>query len=252
MSTPKKSHLSISAFFPCYNDQGSIKKLVEDTIATLLNITSDFEVVVVDDGSKDRSRSILKQLSKKHPQLKLIFHKENQGYGGALKSGFKYSTKEMIFYTDGDGQYDVKELPLLLSLMTEDVSFINGIKMSRHDPTYRIIIGNCYSLVARWLFWLPVYDVDCDYRLIRREIIDKLDLKSNSGSICVELVKKSQRVGAKFRQISVHHYKRDFGQSQFFRIDRLLSTLSELFQLWIKLILIDKILKVKPHASFRV
>ncbi|OGM27025.1 hypothetical protein A3D00_01980 [Candidatus Woesebacteria bacterium RIFCSPHIGHO2_02_FULL_38_9] len=227
---------SISILFPCYNDQGSIGKLIEDADRVAKTLTNDHEVVVVDDGSTDKSREILKKLqTSRYPKLKLVFHKKNQGYGGALRSGFKAAKKELIFYTDGDGQYDVRELPLLFDLMTKDVSFVNGIKMTRHDLTYRIFIGNLYSFIARWAFWLPVYDVDCDFRLIRREIIRKLDLKVKSGAICVELVKTSQRAGAKFRQVSVHHYEREHGQSQFFRADRIFSTLKEFSILWFKL-----------------
>lgn len=231
---------SVSVFFPCYNDEKSIGELVEKAIKVLKTITADFEVIVVDDGSQDKSRKLLRQLAKKFPFLKLVFHKKNQGYGGALRSGFRAATKDLVFYTDGDGQYDVEELSLLLQLMTPDVNFINGLKMSRRDPTYRIFLGNLYSFVVRWLFWLPISDVDCDFRLIRKSLLDKLKLKSNSGSICVELVKKAQRAGGKFRQVSVHHYERRFGQSQFFRLERLLATLKELVVLWLDLIVKDK------------
>lgn len=237
----KPKTYSISVFFPCYNDAESIKRLVEDAFLILKKLTPDYEIIVVDDGSTDSSRQVLKKLSLRHHRLKLVFHERNLGYGGALRTGFKTATKELVFYTDGDGQYDVKELPILLSLMTKDVDFINGIKMSRHDPTYRIFIGNLYSFVARWLFFLKTYDVDCDFRLIRQELLKKLDLKSNSGSICVELVKKAQRAGGKFRQVSVHHRERKWGQSQFFRIGRILTTFFELGRLWIKLMVIDKV-----------
>jgi len=230
-----KTH-GISMFFPCYNDSKSIGKLVENSFSTLAKITENHEVIVIDDGSQDNSREVLKRLQKKYNKLKLVFHEQNKGYGGALKSGFAKSTKDLVFYTDGDGQYDVNELPLLLSLMTNDVNFVNGIKMDRKDPTYRIIFGNAYSLIARWFFWLPIYDVDCDFRLIRSSLLKKV----NSGSICVELVKKAQRAGGKFRQISVHHYERRWGESQFFRIDRLFSTFKELSLLWFKIMVISR------------
>lgn len=234
---------SISVFFPCYNDSKSIKKLVEDAFIILRQLTNNYEIIVVDDASVDNSPKILANLSKKHRKLKIIYHKKNKGYGGALKSGFNNTSKDLVFYTDGDGQYDVKEIPLLLSLMTPDVNFVNGIKMARNDPNYRIIIGNLYSFIARWLFWLPVYDVDCDFRLIRKELIDKLNLRNSSGAICIELVKKAQRAGAKFRQVSVHHYERKWGQSQFFHPSRLLTTAWELSHLWVKLMIFDKFLK---------
>lgn len=230
-----KSPLGISIFFPCYNDSKSIVKLVENAFLVVKKFTTDYEVIVVDDASKDDSRRCLLDLSKKYTNLKLVFHEKNKGYGGALQSGFKTATKDLVFYTDGDGQYDVQELSLLLVLMTDDVDFVNGIKMSRKDPTYRIFMGNFYSFISRWLFWLPIYDVDCDFRLIRQTILKKIKLKINNGAVCVELVKKAQRAGANFRQISVHHYERRHGKSQFFRFSNLLLTFKELVGLWIKL-----------------
>ena len=231
---------SISVFFPCYNDEKTIAKLVKNVFLILPSLSKDYEVIVIDDASKDKSVDILKKLQKKYPKLKLVFHKINQGYGGTLRSGFEKSRKELIFYTDGDGQYNVNELPILLNLMTYDTDFVNGIKMVRRDPTYRIFFGNLYSFIARWLFCLPTYDVDCDFRLIRKKIIDKIHLTSNSGAICVELVKKCHLIGARFRQVSVHHYQRRYGNSQFFRISRILSTFKELLALWFELVLLKK------------
>ncbi len=238
----KKSPLpSISVFFPCYNDSHSIGRLIDDAHETLGDLVSEYEVIVIDDGSSDGSQQVLKDYLEKYPEtFRPIFHKKNQGYGGALKDGFKNARYDLIFYTDGDGQYDVTELPLLYSLMTKDVNFVNGIKMERQDFAYRVIVGNFYALCMRWFFLLPIFDVDCDFRLIRRSVIEKLSLSSNSGSICVELVKKAQRAGAKFRQVSVHHYPRIYGQSQFFRLDRLMATFSELSKLWWKLMIIGR------------
>lgn len=229
---------SISVFFPCYNDAQTIGGLVEKAIATLNKITNKYEVIVVEDGSSDDSREVLRGLAKKYPLVfRPVYHARNRGYGGALKSGFKKARYDLIFYTDGDGQYDVCELPLLYSLMTRDVNFVNGIKMERQDFAYRVIVGNFYALLMRWAFFLPIYDVDCDFRLIRRSLIEKLNLKSSSGSICVELVKKAQKAGARFRQVSVHHYPRKYGESQFFKPMRLVKTLMELVPLWWKLII---------------
>ncbi len=231
---------SISVFFPCYNDAKTIGGLVTDALNTLRKITKNYEVIVVNDGSPDNSAEVLADLSKKYKHLKVVTHKKNRGYGGALRSGFATAKKSLVFYTDGDAQYDVKELPLLLSLMTSDVNFVNGIKMRRGDDEYRVIAGNLHKFTSRWLFWLPIYDVDCDFRLIRKSIVDRLRLKSNSGSICIELVKKAERAGGIFRQVSVHHYDRKHGQSQFFRLDRILITYLDIARLWLRLMVWDK------------
>lgn len=227
----------VSIFFPCYNDHKSISGLVEGAFSIIKKYTNKYEIIVIDDASQDSSRKVLEALAKRYPKLRLIFHEKNLGYGGALKSGFKNAKYDLVFYTDGDGQYDILELPILLSLMTKDVDFINGIKMTRHDPSYRIVVGNIYSMVIRWLFWTPIVDIDCDFRLIRKRIIKKIDLHCLSGAICIELVKKSQLAGAKFRQVSVHHLHRKFGISQFFRVNRILSTFKEIIVLWLNLII---------------
>src|SRR3989344_1517472 len=224
---------SISVFFPCYNDVHTIGGLVEKALIILPTLTDKFEVIVIDDGSSDGSQKLLRDLAKKYPNIfRPIFHRMNQGYGGALKDGFKSARYDLVFYTDGDGQYDVSELPLLFSLMTHDVNFVNGIKMERQDFAYRVIVGNFYALLMRWAFLLPIYDVDCDFRLIRKSLLRKINLKSDSGSVCVELIKRAQKAGAKFRQVSVHHYPRKYGESQFFKPMRLLKTFKELVPLW--------------------
>jgi len=234
----KKSLPSISVFFPCYNDSLSIGKLIDDAHELLPTLADKYEVIVIDDGSCDGSQQVLREYKKKYPKtFRPVFHSKNKGYGGALKDGFKNARYDLVFYTDGDGQYDVSELPLLFSLMTKDVNFVNGIKMERQDFAYRVIVGNFYALCMRWAFMLPIYDVDCDFRLIRRTLLSKLSLKSDSGSICVELVKKSQKAGARFRQVSVHHYPRKFGNSQFFNPRHLIKTFGEIIPLWWKLMI---------------
>jgi glycosyltransferase involved in cell wall biosynthesis len=231
---------SITAFFPCYNDGKIIGDLVLEAERQLQQLTDDYEIIVVNDGSTDDSAAVLRALEPRVPRLKVVTHRRNRGYGGALRSGFAAATKDVVFYTDGDGQYDVRELPVLLMLLTDDTDFVNGIKMTRQDPSYRVHIGNLHRFVMRWSFWLPVNDVDCDYRLIRRSILDRIELRSNSGSICVELVKNAQRAGAEFREVSVHHYARKWGESQFFRPGRILRTYLDLAGIWLQLMVVDK------------
>lgn len=231
---PIKKH-SISVFFPCYNDAGSIGNLIKTAFKILPKLTKDYEVIVVNDGSIDKSSEILKGLRLKFKRLRVINHKKNIGYGGALKRGFKESTKEIVFYTDGDGQYDVKELPILVSLLSADVDFVNGIKLIRRDPVHRIFLGNLHRFITRWFFWLPITDVDCDFRLIRRSVLKRIRLESNTGAICVELVKKAEGIGAKFREVEIHHYERQWGKSEFFKLEKIISTYIDLILLWIKL-----------------
>ena len=231
---------SISVFFPAYNDAHSIGKLVENALEVLPCLTDDYEVIVINDGSADNTQEVLSQLQTKHKELRIVEHETNRGYGGALRSGFNAASKELVFYTDGDAQYDVRELLKLYPLLTENVDVVNGYKLERTDKINRKIIGGFYNRLAHFLFSLPIRDVDCDFRLIRRAILGKIALHSTSGSICVELVYKLRKAGANFEEVGVNHYARQYGQSQFFTFRRVSKTLLDFFLLWLKLIVARK------------
>jgi glycosyltransferase involved in cell wall biosynthesis len=222
-------------FFPCYNDGKTIGDLVVEAERQLQQLTDDYEVIVVNDGSSDESAEVLRGLAARMPRLTVITHERNRGYGGALRSGFGAATKDLVFYTDGDGQYDVRELPVLLMLLTDDTDFVNGIKMTRQDPAYRVHAGNVHRFVMRWSFWLPIHDVDCDFRLIRRRILDGIELRSNSGSICVELVKHAQRAGAGFREVSGPPLRAEVGEVAVLQPGRILPDVSAHRQIWSEL-----------------
>lgn len=238
MATPHK--YSISIFFPCYNDKGTIATMVLEAKRVAQQLTDDFEIIVIDDGSTDGSRDLLLQLQHTVSQLKLVFHDSNKGYGGALRSGFAAATKDLVFYTDGDAQYDVKELPLLFEKLTNDIDVVNGYKIKRADPLHRIIVGSLYQYGMRWVFWMPIKDPDCDFRLIRRKVFDNVELKSNTGTITIELVKKIQNAGFRFAEIGVSHHFRIYGTSQFFNFKRVFKTLLILIPLWFELVMFAK------------
>jgi len=228
----------LSVFFPAYNDAPSLPGLIEKTFAVLERHARDFEVIVVNDGSADETGAVLESLSKVHgPRLRVITHPENRGYGGALRTGFEAATKDFVFYTDGDGQYDVGELPTLLDAVWPDVGLINGYKTRRHDPWHRIAIGAVYNQFARFLFGVKLRDIDCDFRLIRRSLIERAKLSSSSGTICVELVKKLEASGMRVVEVPVSHFPRQHGRSQFFRVKSLAATFSQLCQLYFRLVL---------------
>jgi glycosyltransferase involved in cell wall biosynthesis len=227
---------SISAFFPCYNDAGTIATMVVLTDMILRDLTDDYEIIVVDDGSVDASRRVLRDLEGRYDRLRLVFHEKNRGYGGALRSGFAAASKELIFYTDGDAQYDPQELKLLMPKLREGIGWVNGYKIGRSDPLHRRIIGRVYHWMVKLAFGLKLRDVDCDFRLIRSSIFDKVALESDSGMICVEMVKKFQDAGFVFAEVPVHHYHRAYGKSQFFNLRRIFRTGVGLCLLWWKLV----------------
>jgi glycosyltransferase involved in cell wall biosynthesis len=227
----------MTAFFPAYNDSGTIASMVVVADMTLRKLADDYEIIVVNDGSPDHCGEILADLQTRYPQLRVVTHEKNRGYGGALRSGFANATKDLVFYTDGDAQYDPRELTVLYDALTDDVDVVNGYKIHRNDPINRKIIGRLYHHVVRTAFGLKLRDVDCDFRLIRRRVFDIVHLESDSGIICVELMRRIQDGGFRLTQVPVHHYHRVFGISQFYNWGRVWRTGVDLLSLWYRLVL---------------
>src|SRR5512133_1971903 len=166
----------LSIFFPACNDAATIPSLVIAAVHTASRLTPDFEVLVINDGSTDATAAMADELARVYPQVRVVHHERNRGYGGALRSGFTAATKEYIFYTDGDGQYDPREMERLWERLDAGVDVVNGFKISRSDPLHRILIGRVYHHTVKLLFGLKVRDVDCDFRLMRRAIFDRVHL----------------------------------------------------------------------------
>lgn len=248
---------SISIFFPFLNDWGTVGSLIGLSIATVSKLTSDWEIIIVNDGSKKEDREALGMVAefynakfkmqnaklqfkiknfKNRERIKIVDHEKNRGYGGALRSGIAASTKDLIFYTDCDAQYDPRELRLLYEKMKPEVGMVNGYKIKRNDPWFRIVAGRMYHYIVKFAFGIPVRDTDCDFRLMRREIFSNIKLFENTGTICVELVKKIDRAGYPITEVPVHHFWRTSGKSQFFNFKRLYKTGTNLLKLWWKLI----------------
>ena len=227
---------SLSVFFPAYNDAGTIASLCLVAHMTARKITDDYEVIVVEDGSPDHTGELLDEMALHFPWLKVVHHAKNRGYGGALRSGFEAATKDLVFYTDGDAQYDPRELVKLYEAFSADVDFVNGYKIGRSDPVHRIVIGRVYHWFVKTVFGLRLRDVDCDFRLMRRGVFEKVVLTRSSGVICVELMKKVQDYGFRLAEVPVHHFHRSYGKSQFFNVPRVGRTLLDLMKLWWELV----------------
>ena len=236
MTAPVPRTPGLSVFFPAYNDSGTIASLVITAIQTARRLTPDFEVIIVNDGSADTTAEIAEELARTYPEVRVVHHERNRGYGGALRSGFAAATRDLVFYTDGDAQYDPAEMQALWEALRDDVDLVNGYKISRSDPLHRIVIGRVYHHTVKLLFGLRVRDVDCDFRLMRRAIFERVSLQKNSGVICLEMMKKIQDAGFRIAEVPVHHYHRAYGRSQFFNFRRLFRTAVDVFRLWFVLV----------------
>jgi glycosyltransferase involved in cell wall biosynthesis len=236
-SSSTREPVGLSVFFPAYNDSGTIASLVIAAVQTASRLTPDFEVLVINDGSADSTAEIIDELARVYPEVRAIHHEKNRGYGGALRTGFASASKEWIFYTDGDAQYDPRELTRLWEKKGPSVDLVNGYKISRSDPLHRIVIGRIYHHTVKLLFGLKVRDVDCDFRLIRRSIFGRVELTKSSGVICLEMMKKITDAGFSIVEVPVHHYHRAYGKSQFFNFPRLARTAVDVFKLWRELVL---------------
>jgi glycosyltransferase involved in cell wall biosynthesis len=239
-----RSHASppsgLTFFFPALNDAGTIGSLVIQAVQTASRLTPNFEVIVIDDGSQDATGAIIDELARTYPQVRAIHHPKNRGYGGALRTGFASATKSLIAYTDGDGQFDPTELEVLWRQLTPEIDMVTSYKISRSDPFHRIVIGRVYHHFVKVLFRLRVRDVDCDFRLMRREIFDRVELEKDTGVICLEMMRKIQDAGFRIVEVPVHHYHRTHGRSQFFNLGRVYRTGIDVMKLWIQLVLLGR------------
>src|SRR5919106_761000 len=230
--------VGLSFFFPAYNDGGTIASLVIRAVQAIGRLTPDFEVIIVNDGSEDATAEIANELARTYPQVKVVHHQVNRGYGGALRTGFATATKDLIAYTDGVAQYDPSEVAALWQRLTPDADMVNGYKISRADPLHRIVIGRIYHHTVKLLFRLQVRDVDCDFRLMRREVFDRVRLERDTGVICLEMMRKIQDAGFRIVEVPVHHYHRAHGHSQFFNFRRIFWTGVDVLKLWVQLVLL--------------
>lgn len=227
---------SLSVFFPAYNDSGTIASMIVQAVMAARTLTPDYEVIVVNDGSPDQTGEVLSELASLYPTLRIVTHANNRGYGGALQTGFASASKDLIFYTDGDAQYDPREMTRLWAAMRDDVDWVNGYKISRSDPLHRVVIGRIYHHTVKLLFGFRVRDVDCDFRLVRRAVFDRVRLEKTSGVICLEMMKKFHDFGFRVAEVPVHHFHRAYGRSQFFNYRRLFRTAIDVAKLWLELV----------------
>jgi glycosyltransferase involved in cell wall biosynthesis len=202
---------SLSVVLPVYNEEDNIYDVIKPVFDTLSSITSDFEIIAVDDGSVDGTAKILEELQSSNTRLKVIRHPENKGYGATLASGFKKAEKELIFVMDADRQFNIAEFTKFLPYI-EDYDIVAGFRTKRRDPLYRCILGTCFNFIVRILFGIKIKDINCGFKLYKRDLPQRMDLVTAGALINTEILALAQRNKAKIKEVGINHYPRIYGK----------------------------------------
>jgi len=222
---------SISAFFPVLNEEGTVEKLTLDLLAVLRPRFQDLEVIIVDDGSTDRTGEIADRLqARNNGFVRVIHHPRNRGYGNALKAGFDASRYDLVFFTDGDYQFDLQDLDRALALIP-DCDIVAGYRLNRQDPRLRLFLARGYNRLVRLLFGLRLRDIDCSFKLFRRPALEKIDIEGRGYIIDTELMVKARKQGLRIKEFGVQHLPRTSGKSKV-KMKHIFVTLREVAGLW--------------------
>ncbi len=239
MATENTKKISLSVFFPCYNEAGNITRLVEQTQQILPQVSDDYEIIIVNDGSRDGTAEIADNLAEKNERVRVIHHDTNKGYGCALRSGFTAASKEYVFYTDGDGQFDITEIAKVVELMTTiegGCDIVSCYRANRSEGVIRKLNSWCWSSLISIMFNMSYKDVDCAFKLYKRQIFDDFDLKSAGALIDTEILARAARKGCKIIQMPVRHYPRCYGSSTGANPLVIAKAFYELFGLWLDIV----------------
>lgn len=202
---------SLSVVYPAFNEEACIERTVKETIETMERLGYDYEIIVVNDGSKDRTKEILDSLAGE--RVRAIHFPQNRGYSPALREGFGAATKENIFYSDSDLQFDIAEIPRLVELI-DSCDIAVGFRIDRQDPPQRKFAAKVYNLMARTIFGIKgVRDIDCAFKLFRKHVFDKIEIHSEQFVFDTEILAKAAFYGFTVKEVGVSHLPRAGGQS---------------------------------------
>jgi glycosyltransferase involved in cell wall biosynthesis len=245
------STLGISAVLPAFNEEAIIERTVKHVAGVLGRLTSDYEVIVTNDGSRDRTAAVLTALQEREPELNLrvVTHSVNQGYGAALASGFDAARKELIFLTDGDKQFDVSELGQFLPAMDAQTDLVIGWRRNRADPPMRKLNARGWKMLVNTLFGYTARDVDCAFKLFRRRVWESMTVHARGATFSAEFLIKARRLGFRVTELPVSHFPRTAGSPTGARPDVIVRAFVELFRLWRNL---DSELQADPRARERM
>lgn len=222
---------SLSVFFPCYNEQDNVAQTVERAVEVLEKLDIDYEIIVVNDGSSDDTAKIADKIAEENCRVKVEHHPKNRGYGAALRTGFKAASKELVFYTDGDGQFDLGEMPALLETIKQ-CDIVSCYRLDRQDHLTRKINAWCWGKLVCMLFRMKIRDIDCAFKLYKRSVFDNIEMLSDGALIDTEILARATRKGYSIIQTGVHHYPRTAGEQTGANLKVILLAFKELFNLY--------------------
>jgi glycosyltransferase involved in cell wall biosynthesis len=204
---------TLSIVLPAFNEEDNIKESVARATQVAERLCADHEIIVVDDGSRDATAAVVRELAAADPRVRLVPHGVNRGYGEALRSGFLAARKELVFFTDADNQFDLDELEAFLPWI-DRVDVVAGYRINRQDPFMRRLNAKAWNLLVRVLFHVPVRDIDCAFKLFRREVLEDLHIESVGAMVNTELMVKVGRAGKAVVELGVTHYPRTAGEAR--------------------------------------
>jgi glycosyltransferase involved in cell wall biosynthesis len=222
---------SVSVFFPCYNEEANVERTTLAAQQACQRLLADYEIIIVNDGSRDRTGEIADRLARELPHVRAVHNRPNRGYGGALQRGFREAAKDFVFYTDGDGQFDFEELEHVLPLL-DRYDILSAFRLDRQDPLRRRINAACWGALVNRLFRLRIRDVDCAFKIYPRRFIQQIEMRSGGALIDTEMLAKARRLGYSIGQIGVHHHPRQAGQQTGANLKVILRAFGELFGLY--------------------
>jgi hypothetical protein len=224
----------LSVIFPAFNEEGNIRCTVETMIQVLPKVATRWEIIVVDDGSSDATALICQELKSQYPEVDVICHRQNRGYGAALKSGIMAANYDLIFFSDSDGQFDFRDLEQLIC-WAEDYDIVAGYRAKRHDPLYRRINALGWNVLVRLVLGIKIRDIDCAFKLFRRSVFDHVQIRCVGAMVNTEILAQATQLGMRIRQVKVNHLPRRYGKQSGANIHVVIKAFGELCRLWRKL-----------------
>jgi len=222
--------LSLSVFFPCHNEEANVQRTTLAALDACRSITTDFEIIIVDDGSTDRTGELADRLAAEHEPVRAVHNRSNRGYGGALQAGFLAARKQWVFYSDGDGQFDFNEIPKLLDLL-DRCDIVSAYRSQRCDSLIRRFNAWAWTALCNRLLGTRLRDIDCAFKIFPRRLFDEIEMRSEGALIDAEILAKAARRGYRIGQIGVQHYPRTAGEQSGANLMVIARAFMELFKL---------------------